>query len=134
MSNINVANIVNPTTADSTPTYNLSKQVCKAWVNFDGTGVPTIRDSYNVASITDVGVGQYNIVFGNNMNNTTYVVSVQCALTPAGIQAGGQVRCSSPSLSLPDLKTVSEVGINTGATYGGTNIDFSNVYVQVFGS
>ena len=24
----------------------------KAWVNFDGTGTPTIRDSFNVQSIT----------------------------------------------------------------------------------
>jgi len=48
---------------------------CTAWVIFNGTGVPTIRDSLNVASITDVGVGQYTINFSQPMVNTNYVTS-----------------------------------------------------------
>lgn len=72
MSNLSVANIVNPITADTTPTENLSKQVCKAWVNFDGTGVPTIRDSYNVASITDFGTGTYGVTFSSAMPDVNY--------------------------------------------------------------
>ena len=76
MSNVSVKNIVNPTTADTTPTDNLSKQVCKAWVNFDGTGVPTIRDSYNVSSITDNGTGDYTVNFATPMSNANYSVGL----------------------------------------------------------
>jgi hypothetical protein len=48
--------------------------VCKAWVNFNGTGTVAIRDSYNVSSITDNGVGNYTINFTNAMPNANYAV------------------------------------------------------------
>lgn len=51
------------------------EQVAKAWVNFNGTGVVAIRDSYNVASITDNGVGDYTINFTSALANANYVVS-----------------------------------------------------------
>lgn len=35
----------------------------KAWVNFNGTGTPAIRDSLNVDSITDVGSGSWGVNF-----------------------------------------------------------------------
>lgn len=54
----------------------------KAWVNFDGTGTPAIRSSFNVSSLTDLAVGQwqvnltaavadanYCIVLGNGLNS-----------------------------------------------------------------
>jgi len=50
-----------------------SSQVCKAWVNFNGSGTVAIRDSYNVSSITDGGTGDYYVNFINNMTNTNYV-------------------------------------------------------------
>ena len=50
---------------------------CTAWVNFDGTGVPTIRDSLNVSSITDNGVGNYTVNFAQNMVNADYSVSLE---------------------------------------------------------
>jgi len=49
-------------------------QEAKAWVNFDGTGVVAIRDSFNVSSITDNGVGDYTVNFTNAMSNADYVV------------------------------------------------------------
>ncbi|HEY9817824.1 MAG TPA: hypothetical protein V6D20_18775, partial [Candidatus Obscuribacterales bacterium] len=35
--------------------------IAKAWVNFNGTGVVAIRDSFNVSSITDVATGTYEV-------------------------------------------------------------------------
>jgi hypothetical protein len=32
--------------------------VCRAWVNFNGTGTVAIRASFNVSSITDNGTGE----------------------------------------------------------------------------
>jgi hypothetical protein len=45
---------------------------CRAWVNFDGTGTVTIRDSGNVSSITDAGVGSYFVNFTNAMPDANY--------------------------------------------------------------
>jgi hypothetical protein len=47
---------------------------CRAWVNFNGTGTPTIRSSGNVSSITDGGVGQYTVNFSTSMPDTNYAV------------------------------------------------------------
>lgn len=44
----------------------------KAWVNFNGTGTPAIRASYNVASITDNGVGDYTINFTTALADANY--------------------------------------------------------------
>jgi len=50
-------------------------KVCQAWVNFDGTGTPSIRDQHNVSTITDNGTGNYTINFTNNLANANYSVS-----------------------------------------------------------
>tara|TARA_B100002019_G_C21270547_1_gene601977 strand:- start:4002 stop:4409 length:408 start_codon:yes stop_codon:yes gene_type:complete len=44
----------------------------KYWSNFDGTSTPSLRDSLNGSSITDVGTGLYHLLFTNNMGNTTH--------------------------------------------------------------
>ena len=47
-------------------------QLCKAWVNFDGSGTVAIRDSFNVTSITDNSTGNYTANFTNAMVNDDY--------------------------------------------------------------
>ena len=51
---------------------------CRAWVNFNGVGVVSIRDSGNVSSITDNGTGNYTINFSVNMPDTNYCVKGTC--------------------------------------------------------
>ena len=49
--------------------------LCKAWImQEDGT---TVHDSFNQASLTDEGTGQYKIAFTNNMNNNDFPVLAQ---------------------------------------------------------
>lgn len=48
--------------------------VCRAWVNFNGTGTVAIRDSGNVASVTDNGTGNYTVSFITAMSSSDYVV------------------------------------------------------------
>jgi hypothetical protein len=47
-------------------------QLCKAWVNFNGTGTVAIRASYNVSSITDNGVGNYTVNFTTALVDANY--------------------------------------------------------------
>ena len=61
----------------NTPTGVLATQngmtgIAKAWINFDGTGTPAIRGSFNVSSITDNGTGNYTINFTTAMPNANY--------------------------------------------------------------
>jgi hypothetical protein len=47
---------------------------CRAWVNFDGTGTPSIRDDGNVSSITDNGEGRFGINFSSSMPDGNFAV------------------------------------------------------------
>lgn len=55
----------------------------RTWVNFDGTGTPSIRDSGNVSSITDHGTGQYSANFATAMPDVNYcpLISANASIT-----------------------------------------------------
>ena len=55
------------TTTGSAPYYG-----ARAFVNFNGTGTPAIRNSSNVSSITDNGTGDYTINFTTSMPDANY--------------------------------------------------------------
>ena len=48
---------------------------CRAWVNFNGTGTPSIRASGNVSSVTKNGTGDYRVNFATAMPDTNYSLS-----------------------------------------------------------
>ena len=50
-------------------------RVAKAWVNYDGT-TPSIRDSYNIGSVTDNGTGKYTINYSTSMTDANYSIVV----------------------------------------------------------
>lgn len=54
---------------------NEQSQLCKAWVNFNGTGTVAIRASYNVSSITDNGIGDYTVNFTTAMPDANYAAT-----------------------------------------------------------
>jgi len=76
MSTLNVANISDG--ADSIPTGYVVNGSAKAWVEWDGTGIIYLRDSMNVSSVTDNGVGQFTANFTNNMDTASYSFSLSC--------------------------------------------------------
>ena len=55
--------------------------MCRAWVNFNGTGTVAIRASGNVTSITDNGTGTYTVNFTTAMPDTNYAAAVSVAET-----------------------------------------------------
>ena len=58
------------TTQPSIPA--LDKRMAKAWVNFNGTGTVAIRDSEGISSITDLGTGEYQVIFTTALANANY--------------------------------------------------------------
>jgi hypothetical protein len=56
--------------------FGITDEKCRAWVNFNGTGTVAIRASNNVSSITDLGVGLYQINFATSMPSGNYAVSL----------------------------------------------------------
>lgn len=56
----------------ATPTGSAPSYLCRAWVNFNGTGTVAIRASGNVSSITDNGTGNYTVNFTTAMPDANY--------------------------------------------------------------
>ena len=47
------------------------QQAMKAWVRYDQT-VPSVTDSFNESSVTDISTGVWSLQFTNNMSNGNY--------------------------------------------------------------
>jgi len=56
-------------------TTNLQQGLAKVWVNFNGSGTLSVRDSLSISSVTDGGTGNFTPNFSNAFNNTNYIGS-----------------------------------------------------------
>ena len=63
---------------------NLQQGLAKAWLNMNGTGTIATRDSFNIASTTDNGSGDYTGTFTSAMTNDDYVCAGE-----GGTESGG---------------------------------------------
>jgi hypothetical protein len=62
----------NTVTGEGSATTSLQQGLVKAWFKLDGTGTIGGLDSFNIASFTDNGTGDYSGTFTNSMSNTNY--------------------------------------------------------------
>ena len=99
-------------------------QFCKAWVNFDGTGTISIRDNFNVSSITDSGTGVYTANFSSAMSNANYA-----SVVSTGNNDKGRYGIMIDS----DDKTTSGCKIFGFQTSTGSSLDSSEVSLAIFG-
>lgn len=60
-----------------------ARGIAKAWVNFNGTGTIAARDSENVSSLTDNGIGKFAVNFTNNFSDANYCTVSQCGYVDA---------------------------------------------------
>lgn len=93
---------------------------CRAWVNFNGTGVVAIRASGNVTSITDNGTGDYTLNFTTAMPDANYAAS----LYTDGNSGSGQMQRVS--------QTTSAFRVNTGDRTFSALVDGVNNFVTIF--
>tara|TARA_Y100000004_G_C8911586_1_gene411152 strand:- start:639 stop:1010 length:372 start_codon:yes stop_codon:yes gene_type:complete len=76
MSTLKVATIQDTSGNNSSTPEQVFQGRAKAWVNFNGTGTPAIRDSFNVSSITDNNQGDFSVNFTTAMANANYAASL----------------------------------------------------------
>jgi hypothetical protein len=104
---------------------NEQKQICKAWVNFNGTTSPgTIRSSYNVSSVTKNATGDYTVNFTTALADANYTV--------AGLAGEGSTTIRYIS-GFFDSPTTSSTRFRTSDATN-TADDCTFVTVQVFGN
>jgi hypothetical protein len=99
----------------------------KAWVNFNGTGTPAIRASFNVTSITDNGTASYTINFTTAMPDINYSVAGCCynpgdpssIITPNGDTSGVEV---APTTTAFRFSTIQRNGSLSDVKYAYISI------------
>ena len=72
---LRVNTLTDASSNNSTAMSTVNQGTAKAWVNFNGQGTIAARDSFNLASLTDNGNGDYTITFSNNMENANYIIN-----------------------------------------------------------
>jgi hypothetical protein len=100
MSTLNVATVKSTTT--SPPTFQNSNgteigTLCRAWVNFNGTGTVAIRQQYNVSSITDNGTGDYTVNFTTSMVDANYSVVGSARLNSSSYKRIWTIKDAGPT-------------------------------------
>jgi len=103
----------------SAPVY-----ACRAWVNFDGDGTVSIRDSGNVSSITDNGTGDYAVNLTTAMQDTNYSIAGASGLNSSNGQTFFQMEQQTFTST-----SVIDIAIRNA---GGSRIDSQTVSMQVF--
>jgi hypothetical protein len=98
--------------------------MCRAWVNFDGTGTVAIRASGNVSSITDNGVGLYTVNFTTAMPDTNYAT-----LGSTNDSANNASLFMSDASPAPTVSAVAVRCVNSAA---GTGQDPSLMSISIF--
>lgn len=104
---------------------------CRAWVNFDGTGVVAIRASGNVSSITDAGVGLYDVNFTTALTDANYAISATAYSANSSLYAiGGQTNGQAPTTAK------FRIAIGAGASFGSDTTagyaDLPYIFASVF--
>jgi hypothetical protein len=84
---------------------------CRAWVNFNGTGTPAIRDSGNVSSITDVGTGDYRVNFTTAMPDANY--SAPGSIDGTGVVSGAILEINNYATGSIGVRGMNNVFVNT---------------------
>jgi len=72
------------TAEGGTVTTNLQQGLAKAWVYLQGTDTFGIQDSFNTASATDNGIGDYTTTRSNALANDNYATAGICSATGGG--------------------------------------------------
>ena len=96
--------------------------LCRAWVNFNGTGTVAIRGDFNVNTITDNGTGNYRVNLSNAMPDANYA-------TAFGGKPASNVNAQFKT-DYNQTNTTSQVYVVTWAN--GTFGDFSDVCVSIY--
>jgi len=99
-------------------------QLCKAWVNFNGTSTVAIRASYNVSSITDNGTGDYTVNFTTALADANYAT--------VGTGSHESATTSDMRVVYGTVRTASSARFITVYANGTASYDIPGIHVAIF--
>jgi hypothetical protein len=93
----------------------LSQFTAKAWINFNGAGTVSIRDSHGVSTLADSGTGYYVISFSNDFGNANYSFQY-CGGSSGGAETTFQL-ASTPGAGSNRVQLKNAAGTATDRDY-----------------
>lgn len=123
------ASLTPPTITDSAGTQ--IGTLCRAWVNFGYVAsAVTVRQSFNVSSITRAGAGQFLITFTNAMPDANYAVSgIGSAANTATAAAVASIQATNGT-SAPTVMSTTQIQITFPTS--GTAQDVYTAGILIF--
>ena len=109
--------------AGNITTTNVQKGLAKAFINFDGSGTVSIRDSFGVSSLADDGTGAYTVTLSITMSTATDWSGAMSGNGAGYSHAFGGTSGAFTATTFP-------VAVRTG---GNVNADINLIVGQVFG-
>lgn len=73
-------------------------QLCKVWINFNGSGTVSIVGSFNVSSLTDSATGTYRITYTNALPNDDYCAATMPRANSVTAGVGAQSELSTTNM------------------------------------
>ena len=120
------ADTLTHSTAGSLDTSYVVNGSAKAWSNYSGSGT-TFRDSFNCASATDNGTGDYTNSFTSNMNNDDYSVSVGIRYDSGANPSYAARTVELKTFATGSIRYVGQIGA------GGSTNDFDHTCPHIMG-
>ena len=103
----------------------IQQGLCKSWFNFDGTSTVSIRDSFNVASMTDRGTGLYTQTFTTAMGNANFTGTGSSQAAAGDVDGRNRMIVSEPNStaaafvnSFDTSGSADDDGYNTSMIFG----------------
>ena len=112
-----VADTLTHSTAGSIATNYVVNGSAKAWVQYNTSHA--VQDSFNVASVTDVGTGQGTINISNAMNNAGYSLAYSSGIVGPAVNG---LRISAMATS-----SYSTQQVNNGGSYADSDFCCTSV-------
>jgi len=104
--------------------------LCRAWVNFNGTGTVAINASFNVSSITDNGTGDYTVNFTTALPDANYCVTTTAeVIADQGSSYQFGLRTTTSTSTAPTTKTTTAVRL---LSRRDSDVDLQNCNVAIF--
>ena len=122
-----IADTLEHSTAGSIATNYVVEGVAKAWINFNGTGTPASRKTFNTSSITDNGTGQFRISIVSAMSDADFALIGSCI---------GDGSTSNRTVSLMGSRgsnTTSIMDVNTTRADTDAQVDWTHNSAATFG-
>ena len=125
---LRVNTLTDASSNNSTAMSTINQGTAKAWLSMNGTGTIAVRDSFNITSISDEGVGLTNVTIASDMSDGNY------SLTGASgtyIANSDNVRLGFSTETTPPTSTLFRT--ITRQANDNTDRDVTYSFAQVFG-